>query len=213
MLQEQVADKYVGALRYTDLELERVFSKLVREGLLRNTVVVIVGDHGRHESVGSTDIERKVGHFASPMLIWMDESLRTPGTYRPRTVSTIASHVDVAPTLLALNGAMPAFAPFAGHDLTCVLVRDCLPDQVAFLTSVYDNLVGLASRDGVLLYSFLTERLQTTSLAFELLPDDQDDRRSLSVSRYQELLALYEVSNVALDSNRIWSWREFGSRL
>jgi hypothetical protein len=139
--------------------------------------------------------------------------LRTPATYRPRAVATVASHVDVAPTLLALNGAMPAFAPFAGHDLTCLLARDCLPDQVAYLTSVYDNLVGLASRDGLLLYSLLTERLQATSLAFELLPDEQDVERSVSASRHQELLALYEVSNVALDSNRIWSWREFGSRL
>jgi phosphoglycerol transferase MdoB-like AlkP superfamily enzyme len=64
-----------------------------------------LGDHGRHEPVGSSDIERKAGHFASPLFIWMDESLRTPATYRPRTVSTIASQVDVAPTLLALNGA------------------------------------------------------------------------------------------------------------
>jgi hypothetical protein len=212
-LQQQVPDQYVGALRYTDLELERVFTKLIREGLLRNTVVVIIGDHGRHESVGSTDVERKVGHFASPMLIWMDESLRTPATYHPRTVSTIASHVDVAPTILALNGVMPALAPFAGHDLTCLLVRDCLPNQVAYLTSVYDNLVGLASRDGILLYSFQTERFQETSLSFESLQEEQEGVRPFTASRYQGLLALYEVSNAALDSNRIWSWREFGPRL
>jgi hypothetical protein len=212
-LQQQVSDQYVGALRYTDLELERVFTKLIREGLLRNTVVVIIGDHGRHESVGSTDVERKAGHFASPMLIWMDESLRTRSTYHPRTVSTIASQVDVAPTILALNGVMPAMAPFAGHDLTCLLVRDCLPDQVAYLTSVYDNLVGLAGRDGILLYSFQTERFQETSLDFELLQEEQKAVRPFAASRYQELLALYEVSNTALDSNRIWSWREFGPRL
>ena len=94
-------------------------------------------------------MERKAGHFASPLFIWMDESLRTPATYRPRTVSAIASQVDVAPTLLALNGILPAVGAFAGHDLTCLLVRDCLQDQVAYLTSVYDNLVGLASPDRV----------------------------------------------------------------
>ena len=212
-LQRQVSDQYVGALRYTDLELERVFTKLVREGLLRNTVVVIVGDHGRHESVGSTEVERKAGHFASPMLIWMDESLRTPATYRPRTVSTVASHVDVAPTLLALNGMMPAIAPFAGHDLTCLLVKDCLPEQMAYLTSVYDNLVGLATRDGILLYSFLTERFEETSLALEPLPERQEGLPRPADSRSRDLWALYEVSNVALDANRIWSWREFGPRL
>lgn len=212
-LQQNVPDQYVAALRYTDLELERVFTKLLREGLLRDTVVMIVGDHGRHEAVGKTDVERKAGHFASPLFIWMDESLRTPATYRPRTVSAIASHVDVAPTLLALNGLMPAMAPFAGHDLTCLLVQDCLPDHVAYLTSVYDNLVGLASRDGLLLYSFQTETFQEVGLTFEPIADTAEGRGRLTASRSRELMALYDVSNVALDSNRLWSWREFGPRL
>ncbi len=212
-LQQQVQDKYVAALRYTDLELERVFTRLVREGLLRNTVVVILGDHGRHEPVGSTDIERKAGHFASPLFIWMDESLRTPATYRPRPVSVIASQVDLAPTLLALNGGLPAVASFAGHDLSCVLVRDCLPNQVAYLTSVYDNLVGLASAEGLLFYSFTTENFQEATLTFDPAPDEQAGGRRLAASRDRELMALYEAANVTLDSNRLWSWREFGTRL
>ncbi len=213
LLQQQVQDKYVAALRYTDLELERVFTKLLREGLLRNTIVVILGDHGRHEPVGSSDIERKAGHFASPLFIWMDESLRTPATYYPRTVSTIASQVDLAPTLLALNAGLPAMGSFAGHDVSCALVRDCLPGQVAYLTSVYDNLVGLASAEGLLLYSFATETFQEATLTFEPMPDEQTGSRRLPIARDRELMALYEVANVALDSNRLWSWREFGSRL
>ena len=213
LLQQQVQDKYVAALRYTDLELERVFTRLVREGLLRNTIVVILGDHGRHEPVGGSDIERKVGHFASPLFLWMDESLRTPATYRPRVVDTIASQVDVAPTLLSLNGGLPAMGAFAGHDVSCALVQDCLPGQVAYLTSVYDNLVGLASAEGLLLYSFATETFQEATLRFEPVPDEQTGGRRLSVSRDRELMALYEVANVAMDSNRLWSWREFGSRL
>lgn len=213
LLQEQVSDKYVGALRYTDHELERVFSKLVHEGLLRNTVVVVLGDHGRHEPVGSNDIERKAGHFASPLFIWMDESLRSPATYRPRTVSAVASQVDVAPTLLALNGALPAVGAFAGQDLSCLLVRDCLSDQVAYLTSVYDNLVGLASQDGLVLYSFSTETFQSATLDFNDFPEGEWGRSRRSDSRERELMALYEVANVALDANRLWSWREFGTRL
>ena len=213
LLQQQVQDKYVAALRYTDLELERVFTRLVREGLLRNTVVVILGDHGRHEPVGGSDIERKVGHFASPLFIWMDESLRTPATYRPRTVNTIASQVDLAPTLLSLTRGLPAMSSFAGHDVSCALVRDCLPDQVAYLTSVYDNLVGLASAEGLLLYSFATETFQEATLTFEPMPDEQPAGRRLSIARDRQLMALYEVANMALDANRLWSWREFGTRL
>ncbi len=212
-LQESVEDKYVAALRYTDLELERVFSEFIRKGLLRNTVLFILGDHGRHELVGQTDVERSVGHFAAPLLVWMDESLRTPETYRPRTVSTIASQVDIMPTALAMNGLMPAAAPFAGRDLSCALVRDCLRDHVAYLTSVYDNLVGLATQDGIFLYSFRMETLREASLTFELRHELQGAERLLALPRYRELMSLYEVANVTLDSNRIWSWREHGHRL
>jgi len=212
-LRQQVSDQYVAALRYTDYELERVFTRLVREGLLRNTIVVILGDHGRHEPVGRTDIERKAGHFASPLFVWMDDSLRSPATYRPRTVSAVASQVDVAPTLLALSGGLPSLGSFAGHDVSCLLVRDCLPDQVAYLTSVYDNLVGLASADGLLLYSLSAETFQEATLDFESMPEAQEGRRRLSAIHGPELLALHEVANVALDSNRLWSWREFGARL
>ena len=45
-------DPYLAPLRYVDGELERLFVTLQREGLLRNTVVLILGDHGRHERVG-----------------------------------------------------------------------------------------------------------------------------------------------------------------
>jgi phosphoglycerol transferase MdoB-like AlkP superfamily enzyme len=212
-LQRQVEDKYVAALRYTDLELERAFTELTRKGLLRNTVVFVLGDHGRHEAVGLTDIERAAGHFAAPLMIWLDPTLRNSSTYRPRTVAAIASQVDVMPTALALNGLMPAVAPFAGHDLSCALVSDCLENNVAYLTSVYDDLIGLASRDGLVLYSFRTETLQDVGLGFELRQELRGRDRLAVLPRYRQLMALYEVSNVALDSNHIWSWREFGPRL
>ncbi|MGH7387491.1 MAG: LTA synthase family protein, partial [Candidatus Methylomirabilales bacterium] len=47
-------DRYLAALRCLDLELERFFAGLQRDGLLKNTVVFILGDHGRHERVGQT---------------------------------------------------------------------------------------------------------------------------------------------------------------
>ncbi|MGC3973639.1 MAG: hypothetical protein QM771_04550 [Nitrospira sp.] len=119
----------------------------------------------------------------------------------------------MAPTLLSLNGGLPALGSFAGHDVSCALVRDCLPDQVAYLTSVYDNLVGLATAEGLLLYSFATETFQEATLGFEPILAEQSGGRRLPVSRDRELMALYEVANVALDANRLWSWREFGSRL
>ena len=113
-------DPYLASLRYTDLELGLFFRGLEKEGLLENTIVLIMGDHGRHEYIGATDMERWVGHHTTPLFIWMDQSLRTTRTYRPRTTSTVASHVDLTPTILGLSGLLPRVSPFLGHDLSCL---------------------------------------------------------------------------------------------
>ena len=206
-------DRYNAALRYLDLEMERWFVGLQRDGLLKDTVVFILGDHGRHEAIGRTDIERQAGHFLSPLFIWMDESLRTPELYRPRVVSSIASQVDLAPTILALNGLMPRLSPFLGRDVSCVLNTDCAQDNWAFLSSVYDDLVGLADQDGLLLYSLRTSFLFEASLNLE----GESVRHAVTdpsvAARFRRLLALYVSSNHVLAHNQIWSWKEKGKRL
>ena len=206
-------DRYLAALRYLDVEMERWFVGLQRDGLLKNTVVFILGDHGRHEAIGRTDIERQVGHFMSPLFIWMDESLRAPANYRPRVVSNIASQVDLAPTILALNGLTPRVAPFLGRDLSCLLRTDCAQDNWAFLSSVYDDLIGLADEQGLLVYSLRNASLYRVGLSVE----EEGARYAITdpmvAARYRRLLALYVSSNYLLDHNQIWSWKEWGRRL
>ena len=209
----QLPDKYIGALRYTDLHLERAFTELRRAGLLRNTVVFILGDHGRHEPVGDTEFEKKAGHFASPLLVWMDESLRSEARYQPRTVSAVASQVDLMPTILSLNGAVPRVAPLLGRDLTCLFAHDCLQDNFAYLTSMYDDAIGLATSKGLLLYSLRTERLTDADLSFRVRADGVEPADPAYAPAFHDLMALYQISNVMLDQNRIWSWREYGHRL
>lgn len=206
-------DGYLAALRYLDLELERVLTAMKRDGLLKDTVVIILGDHGRHEKVGQTDLERQAGHFLSPLYIWMDESLRESIQYRPRTVTAVASQVDLLPTILALNGAMPRLSPFMGRDLSCLLVVDCLQDNVAFLSSVYDDLIGLADRDGLLLYSLPSRTLRRADLDLREAAVPVAATNQAIVHRYRRMLALYVASNTILNQNKIWSWKEFGQKL
>jgi hypothetical protein len=206
-------DGYLAALRYLDLELERVLTGMKRDGLLKDTVVIILGDHGRHEKVGQTDLERQAGHFLSPLYIWMDESLRESIQYRPRTVTAVASQVDLLPTILALNGAMPRLSPFMGRDLSCLLVVDCLQDNVAFLSSVYDDLIGLADRDGLLLYSLRSRTLRRADLDLREAAVPVAATNQAIVHRYRRMLALYVASNTILNQNKIWSWKEFGQKL
>ncbi|MFQ5992929.1 MAG: LTA synthase family protein, partial [Nitrospiraceae bacterium] len=205
-------DGYIAALRHLDRELERFFAELLRSGLLENTVVFILGDHGRHEVLGQNELEHQVGHFMAPLYVWMDESLRTPDGYRPRPVRAVASQVDLVPTILAMNGLMPRVSPFLGRDLSCLLQNDCLDDNFAFLTSVYDDLIGLVDNQGILLYSLRTGKLREVDLKLEhqaVLRSGDDPEVAL---RYRRLLALYVSSNVVLSRNAIWSWTELGGK-
>jgi len=205
----QEPDGYIASLRYLDQELERFFTESRRAGLLKNTIVMILGDHGRHEVVGRTKDEKQIGHFLAPLYLWFDPSLRFSRDLRPRRIATVASQVDLVPTLLGLAGLTPRLAPFLGRDLSCLLVRDCAEDNFAYLSSVYDDLIALVDRHGVLVYSLRTEswrdldyQLEPSTVVASLSDAEQATRR-------QNLFALFVGANTLLEQNRIWSWKEF----
>jgi hypothetical protein len=184
-----------------------------RDGLLKDTVVLILGDHGRHEKVGQTDFEKQAGHFMTPLFLWVDDTLREPGTYRPRTVTAVASQVDLLPTILGLNGVAPRLSPSVGHDLSCLLVSDCVQDNIAFLSSVYDDLIGLADREGLILYSLRSEALRQADLDLKGAAVPVESKDPAIALRYRRMLALYVSSNMILNQNKIWAWKEFGKKL
>ena len=203
------SDGYVTAMRYLDSELERFFSGLRRDGLLRNTVVLILGDHGRHGRIGRTDAEAMVGNFLAPLFVWMDESLVDPTIFRPRTVSRVASQVDLPPTILSMTGLMPALTPFVGRDLSCAFVRDCLADNVAYLSNVSENLLGLVDRDGIWMYPVRARTGHEMDLGVTGASRERAVTDPEVASRQERLLSLYVTGNLLLVRNRLWSTREF----
>ena len=175
--------------------------------------MLILGDHGRHESVDAGQLaQHAAGHFLSPLAIWVDPSLRSQ-TYRPRTVPGLASQVDLAPTILALAGLAPRVSPFAGLDLSCALARDCLPERALYISDVYDNFVGLVDRDGFWFYSLNYPGVEHTDLKLtgvtpRMRPDDPR-----VAERVERILATFVTSNTLIETNRLWSWKELGGRL
>jgi len=143
------------------------------------------------------------------LFVWLDESLRRPDTFRPRTVSTVASQVDLAPTVLAMTGLMPPLSPFIGRDMSCALVASCQEDNAAYFTSHYDNLIGVAERDGIWLYSFAARTLEQVDLAASEAPRLRAVTDPDAAPRYERLLSVYVAANLLLERNRIWSSKEF----
>ena len=172
-------------------------------------MVLILGDHGRHGSIGRTDAETMVGNFLAPLFVWMDASLVDPTIFRPRTVSQVASQVDLPPTILSMTGLMPRLTPFVGHDLSCAFVRDCLADNVAYLSNVSENLLGLVDRDGIWMYPVRAQTGREVDLGVTAASRERTVTDPQVAPRQQRLLSLYVAGNLLLVRNRLWSTRDF----
>jgi arylsulfatase A-like enzyme len=97
---EEIA-AYYAAITAVDDQVGRLMKTLADLGLEENTIVLFTSDHG--DMLGSHGMRRK----RKPH----DESARVPGIVRwparipeGQVVDTLFSHVDIAPTLLALAG-------------------------------------------------------------------------------------------------------------
>ncbi|HEY2294966.1 MAG TPA: sulfatase [Thermoanaerobaculia bacterium] len=96
-------DLYYGEVAYLDRQVGRLMDFLASRGLLRNTVVAVVADHG--ENLGEHGIRfRHVGLFDTtthvPLMIrWPDR-----GAGQGRRFAGLVQTIDLYPTLLAAAG-------------------------------------------------------------------------------------------------------------
>jgi arylsulfatase A-like enzyme len=115
----RVIDRYLGAIRYMDDELDALLRTLDRRGRLENTIVIVTSDHG--ESFGEHDL---AGHgnglyrdqIRVPLLI-----LNAPGLPQGTRVTAPVSLRDLAATIADLTGV--AEHPFGGQSLRRLVVQ------------------------------------------------------------------------------------------
>ncbi len=118
-----LSDVYDGEVRKADEALGGFFAFLEQEGVLMDTVVAFVSDHG--EEFGE---HGRIGHEESvyPELLRVPLIVRAPGVRAQRLADPV-SLVDAAPTLLALAGA-PALERIDGRSLAPLLAGRAAPD-------------------------------------------------------------------------------------
>ncbi|WP_325282653.1 sulfatase [Sphingomonas sp.] len=118
-LKRRLIHGYYAGVSYVDAQIGKVLDALKREGLEKNTIVVLWGDHGWH--LGDHGLWTKHTNFEQAVrqpLIFAG-----PGTKSGTAPRQIAETVDVYPTLAQLAGlTMPAkMQPVDGMDLSGAL--------------------------------------------------------------------------------------------
>ena len=154
---------YRNALWYADRSLRRLCDGLAARGRLDRTLLVVVGDHG--QAFGEHD-----GNFGHTFALY-EENLRVPlivrmpgATDAGITLDAIASHVDLAPTILDFCGLPPC----DGHEGSSLLrVRD---RPALFFADWGASLVGV--RDGR--WKAIFDRDTRRELLFDLVADPQE---------------------------------------
>lgn len=147
--QRELIQGYYACISYVDAQVGRVMEALRRSGADKNTVVVLLGDHGWH--LGDHGIWAKHTNFEqashAPLII------SYPGA-KGATTHGISEFVDLYPTLCSMAG-IPVPAHLDGDDLTPVVKEGATPAK-RYAVSQYTR------AKGVMGYSIRDERYRYT---------------------------------------------------
>lgn len=136
---------YREEIAYTDHHIGRLLDHLATLGLDDDTVVVLTADHGeefmQHGWIGHTaSLHDELIHV--PLVIW------APGRFAPRQVAEPVSIMDIAPTLLDLQG-LEAVAEHRGVSLLDVAAgQAAAPPRPIHAEVSYISPSGWPSGDG-----------------------------------------------------------------
>jgi len=92
------SDLYSGEVAYADQQLGKLFSLLREKNLLKNTVIVVTGDHG--EALGEKG-EQTHSYFAYNNTLHVPLILYYPGV-KPQMSRAYVAHIDIFPTICDL---------------------------------------------------------------------------------------------------------------
>ena len=173
---------YDGEIAYMDQSVGKLLAKLDELGVSDRTLVIVTGDHG--EGLGEHD-ELTHGMFLYSTTLQVPLLIRIPGG-KPRRISGIVRHIDIAPTVLDLLGLQPGSA-MQGSSLIPVINGTETSRRTAYGESLYaQHHYGWSS-----LRSLTTDRHEfIESPKAELFDRRKDPRQLRNLIHDQQSVAL-----------------------
>lgn len=169
---------YDLSLRYTDVQISNLFKELKKRNLMKDTIVVITGDHGMlpgvtHQPSGDFDT------FLEP--VYRVPTIICSSGLPPSRNDAMVSQLDLAPTLLELAG-LPSHESFQGRSLLSEQGKE--GRSVVAMEHVGRGpcdlrhkpvRIALRSQTHKLVYhQFLNEDMGTVKRVFDMVRDPQE---------------------------------------
>ena len=145
---------YINSIRSVDAQLTAILDELDALGMTDNTIVIYTADHG--EAGGAHGLRGK-GPFAYRETFHVPMYVVHPDVRGGQTCAALTSHIDIAPSLLALAGADRtrsseiAGRELPGKDFAALLNGPRSADVNAIRTGALFTYSGIASNDGDLM--------------------------------------------------------------
>ena len=211
---ERLWQLYDGKIHYIDYYFGQVLDKLRSSGMDKNTIVFLTSDHGEtiysHAEDYMTFDHRSLYDpvMTVPGIVW------GAGIPKGRTVNALATHIDIAPTLLELSGQGPK-RDAQGHSLV-PLIRGKEKQGVPHIFGEQDVVEPLRYvRDAQykLILNTLTGRKQLFDTAA-----DPAEKRDLSgsqpkvVARMSVLLEAWRKENEPPQAQLLARWADIAAK-
>lgn len=154
---------YLNAASYVDSVLESFFNEMKKCGLYENSIFVIYGDHFAipNYNVESANLVAELtGHDFSYMDMFnVPCIIHVPGAENTEKIETVASHVDVLPTLLHLLGVKNEKSIMMGNDLFTVKENIvCEQMHVGMGSFISQDILYYVSNSGLEVYNKAFDR-------------------------------------------------------
>lgn len=196
----QLRALYDGEAEYMDGCYQQLLDGLEARGLRERTLLVLTSDHGEgmyeHGRMGHA-----FGHYAelaNVPLVFLGDGLTPQGA----VLDAVSSHLDIAPTILALLGVTPS-ERIQGRDLRAQMLREG-PWTPRVVSLEYGRSYALRARR----WKYIVDYQQNESL-FDLV-EDPSEQRDLLGTQDIPLRYLRDLAGVFLAHRKAWRADSFG---